>query len=264
MKTTTLTLRKLKGQRPIVAATAYDAITARYAAAAGVDLILVGDSVGNTLLGFDSTIPVTLDMMVHHTAAVARAKPEALLVADVPFVEAHFDFKQVLESCRRLMQEAGAEAVKIEGGAGLAGKIARIVAAGVPVMGHIGLQPQQLRNLGRYRKFGTKPAEAEQLLADALALERAGVFAIVAELIEPILARTIAETLKVPLIGIGAGVDCDGQILVCTDLLGMAPEAMPGFAHAFAAVGDEMKKGFAAYVMAVRARKFPRQPPPPP
>jgi 3-methyl-2-oxobutanoate hydroxymethyltransferase len=258
MKTTTLTLRKLKRQRPIAAVTAYDAITARCAAEAGVDLILVGDSVGNTLLGFSSTIPVTLAMMLHHTAAVARTKPEALLVADVPFAEAHFDFKQVLESCQRLMQEAGAEAVKIEGGAALAAKIGGIVAAGVPVMGHIGLQPQQVQNLGRYRRFGVKPAEAEQLLADALALERAGVFAIVAELIEPNLARTIRETLKVPLIGIGSGADCDGQILVCADLLGMNPDAMPGFAHAFAAVGDEMKKGFAAYVMAVRSRQYPK------
>jgi 3-methyl-2-oxobutanoate hydroxymethyltransferase len=258
MKTTTLTLRKLKGQRPIVAVTAYDAITARWATDAGVDLILVGDSVGNTLLGFSSTIPVTLDMMVHHTAAVARAKPDALLVADVPFAEAHYDFKLVLESCQRLMQEAGAEAVKIEGGAALADKIGRVVAAGVPVMGHIGLQPQQLHTLGRYRRFGVKPAEAEQLLADALALERAGVFAIVAELIEPNLARTIRETLKVPLIGIGSGADCDGQILVCTDLLGLTPDAMPSFAHAFAAVGEETKKGFAAYVMAVRTRKFPK------
>lgn len=258
MKTTTLTLRKLKGQRPIVAATAYDAITARCASEAGVDLILVGDSVGTTQLGFASTIPVTLDMMAHHTAAVARAQPDALLVADVPFAEAHFEFKQVLASCQRLLQAAGAEAVKIEGGAGLAEKIGAIIAAGVPVMGHIGLQPQQLQNLGRYRRFGVKPAEAEQLLADALALERAGVFAIVAEMVEPNLARTIRETLKVPLIGIGSGADCDGQILVCTDLLGLTPDAMPGFAHAFAAVGDEMKKGFAAYVMAVRTRKYPK------
>jgi len=258
MKTTTHTLRKLKGQRPIAAVTAYDAITARLAADAGVDLILVGDSVGNTLLGFANTIPVTLDMILHHTAAVARAQPEALLVADVPFAAAHFEFPQVLASCQRLMQEAGADAVKIEGGAGLADQIGRVVAAGVPVMGHIGLQPQQLLNLGRYRRFGAKPAEAEHLLADALALERAGVFAVVAEMIEPNLARTIRETLTVPLIGIGAGGDCDGQILVCTDLLGMKPEAMPSFAHAFAAVGEEMKKGFAAYVMAVRTRKFPK------
>lgn len=258
MKTTTHTLLKLKGQRPIVAVTAYDAITARYAGEAGVDVILVGDSVGNTLLGFSSTIPVTLDMIAHHTAAVARAKPEALLVADVPFAEAHFDFKQVLASCQRLLQHAGAEAVKIEGGAGLAEKIAGIIAAGVPVMGHIGLQPQQVQRLGRYRKFGVKPAEAEQLIEDALALERAGVFAIVAEMIEPNLARTIRETVKVPLIGIGAGGDCDGQILVCTDLLGMTPDGIPSFVHTFAAVGDEMRKGFAGYVMAVRSREYPQ------
>ena len=239
-----------------MAVTAYDAITARFATEAGVDVILVGDSVGNTFLGFATTIPVTLDMMVHHTAAVARARPEALLVADVPFAEAHFDFKQVLASCQRLMQHAGAEAVKIEGGAALAEKIGGIVAAGVPVMGHIGLQPQQVHRLGRYRKFGAKPAEAESLLADALALERAGVFAIVAEMIEPILARTIRETVKVPLIGIGSGRECDGQILVCADLLGMTAEP-PSFVQAFAAVGDEMKKGFAAYVMAVREGKFP-------
>jgi len=176
----------------------------------------------------------------------------------VPFVEAHFDFKQVLVSCQRLMQAAGAEAVKIEGGVGLADKIALLVEAGVPVMGHIGLLPQQVQVLGRYRRFGVKPGEAEKLLEDALALERAGVFAVVAEMVEPNLARTMTETLKVPLIGIGSGADCDGQILVSTDLLGFTPDAMPGFAHAFAAVGEEIKKGFAAYVTAVRGRKFPR------
>lgn len=241
-----------------MAVTAYDAITARCASETGVDLILVGDSVGNTLLGFESTIPVTLAMMLHHTAAVARAKPEALLAADVPFVEAHFEFKQVLAACQRLMQEAGAEAVKIEGGAGIADKIAQIVEAGVPVIGHIGLQPQQLHVLGRYRRFGQKPAEAEKLIEDALALERAGVFAIVGEMIERNLARTIAETLKIPFIGIGSGPDCDGQILVCTDLLGMTPGPMPEFVRTFAAVGEEMKKGFAAYVQAVRERKYPK------
>jgi 3-methyl-2-oxobutanoate hydroxymethyltransferase len=258
VKTTTLTLRKLKGQRPIVAATAYDAITAQYAAESGVDIILVGDSVGNTLLGFDSTVPVTLDMMAHHTAAVARARPEPLLAADVPFAEAHFDYERVLAACQRLLQQAGAEAVKIEGGARLAPLITRLVGAGVPVWGHIGLEPQQVRVLGRYRKFGVEAAEAERLLADALALEKAGCFALLLEMTEPNLARTITETVKIPTIGIGAGPHCDGQILVCTDLLGLAPGPMPSFAHAFAATGDEMKKGFAAYVMAVRARQFPK------
>jgi 3-methyl-2-oxobutanoate hydroxymethyltransferase len=258
VKTTTLALRKLKGQRPIVAVTAYDVITARYASEAGVDVILVGDSVGDNLLGFDNTVPVTLDMMVHHTAAVARARPESLLAADVPFAEAHFDFSRVLAACQRLMQQAGAEAVKIEGGARLAPVIARLTDAGVPVWGHIGLEPQQVRVLGRFRRFGVEPAEAERLLADALALEKAGCFALLLEMTEPNLARTITEAVKIPTVGIGSGPGCDGQILVSTDLLGVKPEAMPGFARAFAAVGEETKKGFAAYAMAVREREFPK------
>jgi len=147
LKTTTHTLRKLKGERPIVAVTAYDAITARCADAAGVDIILVGDSVGNTMLGLENTVPVTLDMIAHHTAAVARAKPSALIAADVPFGEAHYDFQRVLAACQRLMQQAGAEAVKVEGGTPLAPMIARLVIAGVPVWGHIGLQPQQVHQL---------------------------------------------------------------------------------------------------------------------
>ena len=258
MKTTTHTLRKLKGQRPIVAVTAYDAITARYASEAGVDIILVGDSVGNTMLGFENTVPVTLDMMVHHTAAVSRAKPEALVAADVPFAEAHYDFERVLSACQRLMQAAGAEAVKIEGGVELAPQIRRLVDAGVPVWGHIGLKPQQVHALGRYKKFGGTPEEADSILADALALEKAGVFALVLELTEPTLAKKITETVKIPVIGIGAGVDCDGQILVCTDLLGLTPGYVPSFAHAFAAAGEQYKRGFAEYAAAVRNRSFPK------
>jgi 3-methyl-2-oxobutanoate hydroxymethyltransferase len=257
VKTTTHTLRKLKGQRPIVAVTAYDALIARLAGEAEVDLILVGDSVGNALLGFDNTLPVTLDMMAHHTAAVARAKPAALLAADVPFIEAHFDFERVLRGCQRLIQEAGAEAVKIEGGLALAPAIARLVEAGVPVWGHLGLKPQQVHTLGRYKKFGVDPAEAEGLLADALALEKAGAFALLLEMVEPNLARTLTETVRIPTIGIGSGPHCDGQILVCTDLLGLAPGSAPPFARAFAQAGEEIKKGFAAYAAAVRARKFP-------
>jgi len=257
VKTTTHTLRKLKGQRPIVAVTAYDALTARLAGEAGIDIILVGDSVGNVLLGFENTLPVTLDMMVHHTAAVARAKPAALLAADVPFIEAHFDFERVLHACQRLVQEAGAEAVKIEGGVALAPAIARLVEAGVPVWGHLGLKPQQVHTLGRYKRFGVESAEAERLLADALAFEKAGAFALLLEMIEPNLARTITETVKIPTIGIGSGPHCDGQILVCTDLLGFEPGQAPPFVRAFAHAGEEIKKGFAAYAAAVRARKFP-------
>ncbi len=261
MKITTHTLRKLKGQRPIVAVTAYDAITARYASEAGVDLILIGDSVGNTLLGFETTVPVTLDMICHHTAAVARAKPNALVAADVPFAEAHYDFERVLGACQRLMQTAGAEAVKIEGGVELAPQIRRLTDAGVPVCAHIGLKPQQVLTLGRYKKFGQSPAEAESILNDALALEQAGAFAIVLELSDAGLARRLTDRVKIPIIGIGAGPDCDGQILVCTDLLGLTPGYVPSFARAFAAAGEEYRRGFQAYVEAVRNRTFPSETP---
>jgi 3-methyl-2-oxobutanoate hydroxymethyltransferase len=257
LKTTTHTLRKLKRERPIVAVTAYDALMARYASEAGVDVILVGDSVGNTLLGFENTVSVTLDMMCHHTAAVARSKPNALIVADVPFAEAHYDFERVLAACQRLMQHSGAEAVKIEGGAELAPQIERLVQAGVPVWGHIGLKPQHVHSLGRYKKFGTNAAEAESMMADALALEKAGVFALLVEMVEPGLARTLTETVKVPVIGIGAGPHCDGQILVCTDLLGLTPGYVPSFAKAFAQAGEQFKRGFADYADAVRKKTFP-------
>ena len=257
MKTTVHTLRKLKGQRPIVAVTAYDAVIARFASEAGVDVILVGDSVGNVHLGFDTTVPVTLDMICHHTAAVARAKPNALIAADVPFAEAHYDFEKVLRACQRLMQEAGAEVVKIEGGAALAPTIARLVEAGVPVWGHIGLKPQQVHALGRYKKFGTSPAEAESLLADARALEQAGVFALLIELTDGEVARKISAEVSVPVIGIGAGPHCDGQILVYTDMLGLTSGYVPAFAKQFADAGAQIKAGFAAYTEAVRTRKFP-------
>lgn len=256
MKTTTHTLRKLKGQKPIVCVTAYDAFTSRFASEAGVDVILVGDSVGNTVLGFENTVPVTLDHMCHHTAAVARARPNALVAADIPFGVAHYDFDRVLAACQRLMQESGAEAVKIEGGADLAPVIARLTEAGVPVWGHIGLKPQQVLALGRYRKFGTTPEEAESLLADAAALEEAGVFALLIEMVDPEVARRMTEATKVPVVGIGSGPHCDGQILVAMDFLGISG-SVPSFVRRFADAGAEYRKGFAAYAEAVRARKFP-------
>lgn len=257
VKTTPHTLRKLKGQRPIVAVTAYDAITARYASDAGVDMILVGDSVGNTLLGLPTTVPVTLDMIAHHTAAVMRAEPDALVVADIPFAEAHFDFRRLLRSSQRLMQESGADAVKIEGGAALAPKIARLVEAGVPVWGHIGLQPQQVKRLGRYKKFGVTPTETETLIEDARALEAAGCFSLVLELMEPSAAAAVTAAVKIPTIGIGAGRDVDGQILVYTDLLGLTVGDVPSFAKRFADAGAAFREGFTAFAAAVRERKFP-------
>ncbi len=217
----------------------------------------MGDSVGNTLLGFESTVPVTLDMICHHTAAVTRAKPAAFVAADVPFAEAHYEFERVLRACQRLLQESGAEGVKIEGGSAMAPTVARLVEAGVPVWGHIGLQPQQVHTLGRYRKFGTTPIEAQGLLADALALERAGAFALLVEMIDPALAQKLSGAVKIPVIGIGAGPHCDGQILVSTDLLGMGVGPVPSFVKNFAQVGDAVRSGFKGYVEAVRHRQFP-------
>lgn len=259
-KTTTHTVRKLKGQRPIAAVTAYDALIARLADEAGIDVLLVGDSVGNIYLGFENTVPVTLDMICHHTAAVARARPQALVTADVPFAEAHYDFEKVLRACQRLIQEAGAEAVKIEGGASLAPTVAKLVDAGVPVWGHVGLRPQQVHALGRYRRFGTTPAEAETLFADAKALVEAGAFALLVEMVDGDVARRIQAELPVPVIGIGSGPHCDGQILVYTDLLGLTPGYIPSFARQFADAASPIKAGLAAYAEAVKTKSFPESP----
>jgi 3-methyl-2-oxobutanoate hydroxymethyltransferase len=230
---------------------------ARYADEAGVDLILVGDSVGTTQLGFETTIPVTLEMMLHHTAAVARAKPQALVVADIPFAVAHGEFKDLLEACRRLMQIAGAEAVKIEGGASMAPTIERLTNAGIPVLAHIGLLPQQFHQLGGYRKFGRSEAEKLILVADALALEKAGCFAVLCEMVDGPVASTIAQELALPLIGIGSGSHCDGQILVTNDLLGMTAGHVPSFVKQYADLGNQIRGAFEAYAEDVRKGNFP-------
>lgn len=256
-KPTPHTLRRRKGGEPIVAVTAYDAVTAHYAGAAGVDIILVGDSMGNTVLGLPGTIPVTLDMIVHHAAAVVRAAPPAMVVADVPFAEAHFDFRHVLKACQRLMQEAGVDAVKIEGGRALAPKIARLVEAGVAVWGHIGLMPQKVKQIGRYRKYGVTEAETAGLVADAQALEAAGCFALLLEMVKPEATRIVSESVGVPVIGIGAGPACDGQILVCTDLLGLTPGYVPGFVQKFADAGAVYRDGFTGFATAVRNGTYP-------
>ncbi len=258
MSISTQSIRRLKGERPIVAITAYDAVMAHYADSAGVDLILVGDSVGTTQLGFETTIPVTLEMMLHHTAAVARSKPKALVVADIPFALAHDDFSTLLRACRRLMQEAGAEAIKFEGGAEMAPIAERLINAGIPVLGHIGLLPQQFHKLGGYRKYGRDDLEKEVLLQDALALEAAGCFAIIIEMTDGLVSGSIAKELRIPLIGIGSGPDCDGQILVLNDLLGLsAGSYVPSFAKQYVNLGEQAQAGIAAYAEEVRNGKFP-------
>lgn len=257
MKITTQTIRGLKGKRPITALTAYDYTTARLASEAGVDLLLVGDSLGTTVLGMETTVQVTLDMMLHHTRAVTRARPASLVITDIPFPEAHRSEDTLLDVCARCMQEAEAEGVKIEGGTQVAGRIRRLVQAGIPVLGHIGLLPQQVYQLGGYRKFGKTAAERESLIADALAVEEAGGFALVAEMVDAATTREIASRVRIPVIGIGSGQDCDGQILVTPDILGLTPGKVPGFAKTYVNLGEQMAAAFSHYVDDVREKKYP-------
>jgi len=256
VKITTLSIRKLKRERPVVALTASDAISAAIASDGGVDIILVGDSLGNTVLGFANTIPVTLDMMAHHTAAVVRANPLPLVVSDVPFACAHGSFDRILENCATLIR-AGAQAVKIEGGRDMAPTIEQLTRAGIAVLGHIGLQPQQYYKLGTYRKFGSNPDELDSLLDDAHALESAGAFAIVGEMIHPEAAAAIAKATQIPLIGIGSGPHCDGQILVYTDLLGFNTGTPPSFVKVYADLGAQARKAVSAYADDVKKHAFP-------
>lgn len=228
VKTTTRTIREAKGAKRLVCLTAYDAVTARIGDAGGADLLLVGDSVGNVVLGFENTVSVTVAMMLHHIGAVARAKPKAIIVGDIPFAVAHDDWSRVLNTCAEFLR-AGAEAVKIEGGAEVAPIIAKLVSAGVPVVGHIGLQPQQVLALGGYRKFGKQAVEQDKLLEDARAVSEAGAFAIVVEMVDAAFAEKLTAGIPVPIIGIGAGDGCDGQILVIHDLLGLSGN-YPSFA----------------------------------
>ena len=250
-------LATLKGKRPIVALTAYDAVMGRMVCDAGVDFILVGDSVGTTLLGHRTTIPVDMIDMVRHTAAVRRAQPNCLLVADLPFGEASLSFDRLLESARRLMQEGGADAVKIEGGRDVADDIEKLVATGIPVLGHIGLLPQTVKAIGGYRRFGGDRQEAEDLYTDAIALEEAGCFAVIAEMMEENVAKELARQILPPLIGIGSGAGCDGQILVTTDLLGYNLGKTPSFVKTYANLNRVIPKALSQYVSEVREGKFP-------
>ena len=241
----------LKGKRSIVGLTAYDAIMSKLIAKAGVDFILVGDSVGTTLLGYETTIPVTIDDMVHHTAAVRRGQPGCLVVADLPFGEASLSFDRLLDSSRRLMQN-GADAVKIEGGKDIADDIEKLVATGIPVMGHIGLLPQTVKAIGGYRKFGASREEADSLYTDAISLEEAGCFAVIAEMMDERIATQLATQILPPLIGIGSGNQCDGQILVTHDLIGLTPSPLPSFVNPCATLGLYGLNALTSYVQKTR------------
>ncbi len=237
--------RKLRGER-ITALTAYDYPTARLLDESGIDVILVGDSLGMVVLGYEDTTQVTLAEMVHHTRAVARGVKRALLVADLP-IHTYDNPSQAVATARALM-EAGAQAVKLEGGVSHVAQIEAIVAEGIPVMGHIGMLPQSVREEGGYKVKGRTQAEAEALVRDGQAVEKAGVFAVVLEIVNPEAARQITDALKIPTIGIGSGEHCDGQILVTHDLIGLFPWFTPKFVSPEARVADEIRKAVQIFI----------------
>lgn len=247
---------KRKGE-PITVVTAYDFPTARLADEAGVEVLLVGDSVGTVLLGYDSTLPVTMDDMLHHTKAVARARTTAMVVGDMPFMSYQVSAEQAVLNAGRLVQEGGADAVKLEGGARVLEAARRIVEAGIPVMGHLGLTPQSVLAFGGYKVQARGEADQERLIADAKALEAAGCFAVVLEGIPAKLGALVSRELHIPTIGIGAGVQCDGQVLVTHDLMGLFHGHTPKFVRRYAEVGDVMRDAYARYVADVKARRFP-------
>lgn len=245
------------GVQKITCLTAYDYPTARFFDEAGVDVLLVGDSLGMVVLGYESTLPVTLEEMLHHTRAVRRATRRALVVVDMPFGSYHSDVAESLRNAVRFVKEAGAEAVKIEGGERRIELIARLTESEIPVMGHVGLTPQSLNALGGYRVQGKTPAAADQLLRDARAVEAAGAFAVVLEAVPRELGAQITGELRIPTIGIGAGPDCDGQILVAHDILGLTFSAPPKFARQYANVGEIISSAARAYCHDVRTGQFP-------
>ncbi|MEQ8957038.1 MAG: 3-methyl-2-oxobutanoate hydroxymethyltransferase [Coleofasciculus sp. C2-GNP5-27] len=252
-------LKQWKQQgRPLVVLTAWDYAIAQLLDAAGVDIILVGDSLGMVTLGYETTLPVTLDEMLHHAKAVRRGVKQAFVVCDLPFLSYQESLQQAMHSAGRVLKETGAQAVKLEGGhPAIAQTVAHLTAAGIPVMGHVGLTPQSVHLLG-YRQQGKTEAAAEQILAEAIALEQAGVFALVLEHIPADLARKITQTLTIPTIGIGAGVDCDGQVLVTADLLGLS-ERQPPFAKVYANLRQVITQAVQDYSHDVRERQFPEE-----
>jgi 3-methyl-2-oxobutanoate hydroxymethyltransferase len=248
--------KKRRGEK-IAMLTAYDAAMAHLLDRAGIDVLLVGDSLGMVVLGYETTIPVTLDTMVHHTSAVARGTSRALVVADMPFLTYHATVAEAVRNAGRLIQEGGAAAVKIEGGEAVLDVARRLVEIGIPVMGHLGLIPQSVHQLGGYRQQARIERDAEKLVSDARALEQAGVFSIVLESIPAEVARVVTSTLEIPTIGIGAGPHCDGQVLVSYDAFGLYDGPVPPFVKQYARLGEEMTAAAKAYAEEVREGAFP-------
>jgi 3-methyl-2-oxobutanoate hydroxymethyltransferase len=237
--------------------TAYDYSLARLVDNAGIDIILVGDSASNVMAGNDTTVPMTLDHMIYHAKCVEKAVNRALMVVDMPFGTYQGDSKNALNSAIRIMKEAGGHAVKLEGGAEIAESIERILTAGIPVMGHLGLTPQSIYKFGTYSVRAKEEMEADKLINDAKLLEQVGCFAIVLEKIPATLAKKVSEAVNIPTIGIGAGVDCDGQVLVLHDLLGITMEFNPRFLRRYLNLGDQIDEAIKQYCNDVRSGEFP-------
>ncbi|MEE9198181.1 MAG: 3-methyl-2-oxobutanoate hydroxymethyltransferase [Dehalococcoidia bacterium] len=260
MRVTVADIREMKrrGDR-IPMLTAYDYPTARILDGLGIPMILVGDSLGMVVLGYESTVFVTMEDMVHHTRAVARGAKNTLIVVDMPFMSYRTDPAEALRNAARLLQEGGAQAVKLEGGEGMADTVKHIVANGIPVMGHIGLTPQSVHQLGGYKCQGKTPERAAQLLKDAKALEDAGAFSMVLESVPAPLAELITRRVSIPTIGIGAGVHCDGQVQVIHDILGMFPDFKPKHAKRYATLGEAIAAAVSRYLEEVKSDAFPTE-----
>jgi 3-methyl-2-oxobutanoate hydroxymethyltransferase len=248
--------KKQRGEK-IVVLTAYDATMARLLDRAGMDVILVGDSLGMVVMGCETTLPVTLDVMVYHTQAVCRGVKRALVVTDMPFLTYQVSAAEAVRNAGRILQEGGAAAVKIEGGRPMLEVVSRLVDVGIPVMGHLGLTPQSVHRLGGYRGQARTEVEADRLLEDARALESAGAFSIVLESIPEDVARRVTAELSIPTIGIGAGPYCDGQVLVSYDVFGLYDGSVPPFVKQYAKLGDEMRAAAEAYAEDVRGGRYP-------
>ncbi|WP_313695863.1 3-methyl-2-oxobutanoate hydroxymethyltransferase [Halorarum halobium] len=256
--TTTRTVREMAGEEPITMLTAYDAPTAEVIEEAGVDVILVGDSMGNAVLGYDSTLPVTVDEVASRTGAVARATDDALVVADMPFLSFGVDDAESIENAGRMLKEADADAVKLESGPHTVELTRRLTDLGIPVMAHLGLTPQHVNQLGGYTRQGTERDAAEEIVELARDHEEAGAFSLVLEHVPSNLARQVTEALSIPTIGIGAGPDTDGQVLVVTDVLGL-DDWSPPFSKQFGDVRGEMQRAVSEYRRAVESGEFPAE-----
>lgn len=248
--------KKRKGEK-LTMLTAYDYATAKLVDEAGIDMILVGDSLGMVMLGYDSTLPVSMEEMLLHTRSVTRGAKNALVVADMPFMTYQADPVEAMRNAARFLKEAGAQAVKLEGGRYMAATVSRLVECGIPVMGHLGLTPQSIHQLGGFKVQGKSIQAAKNLLADAHALEEAGAFAVVLECVPTPLAKLITERVNIPTIGIGAGEYCDGQVQVINDVLGMFPDFVPRHAKQYVRFGDTIKEVVRSYIEETKRGEFP-------